>query len=452
MYLTTNNKIKTKNKLKLQILKELTKNSKDLYNKALYKVRQHFFENKEYLPYKKLYPLMKTEPEYTRLPSNASQQTLKAVDNAFKSFFNALKAKKQGKNNNKVKIPGYLDKNGYYKVIYTKIHLKREGNYIRLSLPKYIKEKYNTRYLYFKIPKHIQDKDIKEIHILPSKPYYKMSFIYDSGFTIKPTDKFNIQIDNIMSIDLGLNNLATIVTRLSKPIIIDGKSLKSSNRYFNKRISVLQSMITKGLDMKSAKAKKLLKQSKVLNRWYERRLNYIKDYLHKAATLIINKALKENIKLIIIGYNKGWKNEIDLGKTTEGFMNIPHLKLVDYIEYRAKLYGIKTVRQEESYTSKADALALDYIPSYKKDEEDKSNYKFSGKRILRGLYQSSIGKLINADINGALNIMRKYFQNLSVACDSLIREITGRGLVFQPVRVYIHPYKSSYKGSSLYNS
>jgi len=93
MYLTTNNKIKTKNKLKLQILKELTRNSKDLYNKTLYKVRQHFFENKKYLPYKKLYPLMKTEPEYTKLPSNASQQTLKAADNAFKSFFNALKAK-----------------------------------------------------------------------------------------------------------------------------------------------------------------------------------------------------------------------------------------------------------------------------------------------------------------------------------------------------------------------
>lgn len=344
-----------------------------------------------------------------------------------------------------------MDKNGYYKVIYTKIHLKREGNYIRLSLSKYIKEKYNTRYLYFKIPKHIQDKDIKEIHILPTKPYCKISFIYDSGFTIKSTEDFNIQTDNIMSIDyLGLNNLATIVTRLSKPIIIDGKSLKSSNRYFNKRISVLQSMITKGLDTKSTKVKKILKNHKKLNLWYEKRLNYIKDYLHKAATLIINKALKENIKLIIIGYNKGWKNEIDLGKTTEGFMSIPHLKLVEYIEYRAKLYGIRTVRQEESYTSKADALAFDYIPSYKKDEEDKSNYKFSGKRILRGLYQSSIGKLINADVNGALNIMKKYFQNLSVACDSLIQEITGSRFVFQPVRVRIHPYKSSHKGSPVH--
>jgi len=168
MYLTTNNRIRTKNKLKLLILKELTKNSKDLYNKALYKVRQHFIKNKKYLAYKDLYPLMKMEPEYTKLPSNVSQQTLKSVDNAFKSFFNVLKAKQQGKNDNKIKIPGYLDKNGHYKLIYTKIHLKQEGNYVRLSLPKNIREKHNTRYLYFRIPKHIQNKEIKEIHILPS--------------------------------------------------------------------------------------------------------------------------------------------------------------------------------------------------------------------------------------------------------------------------------------------
>ena len=177
MYLTTNNKIKSKNKLKLLILKELTKNSKDLYNKSLYKVRQEFIKNKKYISYKNLYPLMKMEPEYIRLPSNASQQTLKSIHNAFKSFFNALKVKQQGKNDNKVKIPGYLDKNGHYKVIYTKIHLKTEGNYIRLSLPKCIKEKYKVKYLYFKIPKHIQGKKINEIHILPSKPYYKISFV-----------------------------------------------------------------------------------------------------------------------------------------------------------------------------------------------------------------------------------------------------------------------------------
>ena len=147
--LTTNNRIKTKNKVKLTILKELTSNSKDLYNKALYTIRQHFFSTKEYLPYKEVYKLLKGSKEYKRLPSNVSQQTLKQIDNAFKSFFKLLKVKKQGKIE-KVDIPKYLDKKGHYKVIYTKIHLKTmDNNYIRLALPKYIKEKYKVNYLYF---------------------------------------------------------------------------------------------------------------------------------------------------------------------------------------------------------------------------------------------------------------------------------------------------------------
>ena len=324
--------------------------------------------------------------------------------------------------------------------------MKIQRNYVRLSLPKSIQEEFNVRYMYFKIPKHILGKEIKEIHILPTKVYYKISFVYDNGFKVKPiSDKINLKTDNIMSIDLGLDNLATIVTRLSKPIIIDGKSLKSSNRYFNRRISILQSMITKGLDPESPETKKLLKENKKLVKLYQKRINYIKDYLHKASILIINKALQENVKLIIIGYNKGWKNKINLGKTNEKVMSIPHLKLVEYIEYKAKMYGIKTVRQEESYTSKCDALALEPV---------KKHQTYLGKRIKRGLFQSSINKLINADVNGALNIMRKYFQKIRVSCDSLIREIIGSGLVFRPVRAYpmICSCESSHKGSLLYNA
>jgi putative transposase len=124
LLLTVNNKIKSKNKVKLQILKELTKNSKDLYNKTLYTIRQYFFENNKYLPYKEAYKILKETEEYRKLPTNASQQTMKQVDNSFKSFFNLLKSKKSGKYNNPVKIPKYLDKEGHYKVVYTKIHFK----------------------------------------------------------------------------------------------------------------------------------------------------------------------------------------------------------------------------------------------------------------------------------------------------------------------------------------
>ena len=428
MLLATNNRIKSKNKTKLAILKDLTRASKDLYNKALYTIRQHFFEHKEYLPYTQVYHLLKSSDEYKRLPSNASQQTLKQVDNAFKSFFKLLKAKKD----TKVHIPRYLDKDGYYKVIFTKIHLKvLDNGYIRLSLPKIIKEQYNVNYLYFKIPRHILKKEIKEVHILPYKPYYKISFVYSDG----DRNYNHYQTDDIMAIDFGIDNLATIVTRYDKPLILDGKSLKSKNRYFNKKISVLQSSITKGKSSKENKNSPLFKK---LNIWYSRRENYVKDYLHKTATKIINIAIERGIKTIAIGYNKEWKQECNLGrKNNEKFLSIPHSKLLHYIKYRATQHNIEVIETEESYTSKCDALALEPV---EKQE------KYLGKRIKRGLFQSSIGKLINADVNGALNILRK-----SVACDSLIQEIASRGLVFQPVRVHMHPYEPSHKRSPRYN-
>ncbi len=432
MLLTTNNRIKSKNKTKLAILKELTRASKDLYNKTLYTVRQHFFEYQEYLPYPKVYKLLKSSDEYKRLPSNASQQTMKQVDNAFKSFFALLKAKREGNLDKDIHIPRYLDKDGHYKVIYTKIHLKvMDNGYIRLSLPKRIKEQYNVNYLYFKIPRHILNKEIKEVHILPYKPYYKVSFVYSDG----DRNYNHYQTDDVMGIDLGIDNLATIVTRYDKPLILDGKSLKSKNRYFNKKISVLQSSIMKGKSSKENKNSPLFKK---LNLWYARRDNYVKDYLHKTATKIIDIAIEKGIKKIAIGYNKEWKQECDLGrKNNEKFLSIPHSKLLQYIKYRASQHKIEVIETEESYTSKCDALALEPIQKHQ---------TYKGKRVKRGLFQSSIGKLINADVNGALNILRK-----SVACDSLVQEIASRGLVFQPVRIRIPPYKPSQKGSSRYN-
>ena len=294
MLLTTNIKIKSKNRTKLKILKRLTRSSKDLYNKALYRVRQHFFKTKEYLSYKKAYHILKEESEYRNLPSNASQQTLKQVDNSFKSFFQLLKKKNQNSLKNRVHIPRYLDKEGEYKVVYTKIHLKvLDNGYIRLSLPKNLKKEEKIDYLYFKIPKHILGKEIKEVHILPYKFDYKISFIYNEFENSNP-----YKTDDIMAIDLGVNNLATIITRYNRPIIVDGKSLKSKNRYFNKKISVLQSTITKGKkDLKNID-KSIFKR---LSIWYSRRDNYIKNFLHKSAKRIIDIALTRGIKKIVIG-------------------------------------------------------------------------------------------------------------------------------------------------------
>lgn len=428
MLLATNIKVKSKNRQKLQILKELTFASKNLYNKALYTVRQHFFENNKYLVYNDNYKLLKSSDEYKSLPSNASQQTLKQVDNAFKSFFKLLQKKSKGEYNESVNIPKYLDKDGHYKVIYTKIHLKiMDNGYIRLSLPTAIKEKYDVKYIYFKIPKHIIGKEIKEIHILPYKPNYKISFVYSDGDLAYK----HYETDDIATIDLGIDNLATIVTRYDKPVIIDGKSLKSKNTYFNKKIGVLQSIITEGKSPKEYKKDPLFNIVRV---WYERRDNYIKDYMHKASNKIIDIAIEKGIKKIVVGYNKKWKDGCNMGrKNNEKFLYIPHSLLLQYIKYKAQINQIEVIETEESYTSKADALALDEIPIYKQDSNKK--YSFSGKRIKRGLYQSSLNKLISSDVNSALNILRK-----GVPCDStesMIQEIAGRGLVFQPVRVFV---------------
>ena len=197
----------------------------------------------------------------------------------------------------------------------------------------------------------------------------------------------------------------------------------------------MQSNITKGKSPKENKNSPLFKK---LHIWRSRRQNYIKDYLHKTATKIINIAIEKGIKTIAIGYNKEWKQKCDLGrKNNEKFLSIPHSKLLHYIKYRATQHNIEVIETEESYTSKCDALAL---------KEIQKHQSYKGKRVERGVFQSSVGKLINADVNGALNILRK-----SVACDSLIQEIASRGLVFQPVRVYLHPYKSSCKRSPRYN-
>ena len=343
-----------------------------------------------------------------------------------------MQAKKENNFDKDVHIPRYLDKDGHYKVIYTKAHLKvMDNGYIRLSLPKHIKERYNVNFLYFKIPRHILNKEIKEVHILPYRPYYKISFVYSDG----DRNYKHYHTDDIMGIDLGIDNLATIVTRYDKPLILDGKSLKSKNRYFNKKISVLQSSITKGKSSKENKNSPLFKK---LDIWYARRENYVKDYLHKVSKRIIGIAIEKGIKTIAIGYNKEWKQQCNLGrKNNEKFLSIPHAKLLQYIKYRAEQHKIEVVEVEESYTSKCDALALEPIQKHE---------QYLGKRVKRGLFQSGIGKLINADVNGALNILRK-----SVACDSLIQEIASRGLVFQPVRVHIHSYKPSRMGSSRYN-
>jgi putative transposase len=192
------------------------------------------------------------------------------------------------------------------------------------------------------------------------------------------------------SIDLGINNLATIGSNVIKPVIINGKPLKSINQYYNKKLSEYKSK----LDTINKQ-----KTSKRIQRLTKKRNNKINDYLHKSSRYIINHLVSNHINTLIIGKNDGWKQEVNIGdRTNQNFVNIPHSKFIDIINYKCKLVGINTIVNEESYTSKC---------SFLDDEEICKHLTYCGNRIKRGLFKSKHNKLINADLNGSLNIMKK---------------------------------------------
>lgn len=448
MILTTICKIKSTNDKKLNLIDELCFNSKNLYNKSLYSIRQYFFENKKYLKYEENYKIIKDSSneegikEYYQLNTNSSQQTMKCVDNNFKSFFALLKKKNNDSYDSKVRIPKYLNKDGRFKVVFTKIAFQVKDIYVNLSIPQYLKEKYNLKSLTFKIPKNINPSTIREIHLLPfRKKSYKLAFIYEKQEEVK------VSGNNILGIDLGIDNLVSMLNGKSgESIIIDGKVIKSINRYYNKNISILQSILKKSNDKFN---------SNKLNYLYDKRINTIKDYLHKVSKYIIDYCIFNNISKIVIGHNNQWKTNSNIGKkNNQNFLGIPHSTLMDYITYKGKLVGVTTIIQEESYTSKVDGLALEELPVLKsisknsktenkednKDNQTKRDKKINpktlkpylGKRTKRGLFSSSTNKLLNADINGCINILRKHLSKQEGS--DLVQNLLYNGLVFNPLK------------------
>ena len=189
--------------------------------------------------------------------------------------------------------------------------------------------------------------------------------------------------------------------------------MKANNQYFNKTIS----------DLKSKLNHNVYSSNKIKN-LYSKRDNQLTDIFHKLSRTIINNLIQRNIGNLVVGYNKGWKDSINIGKrNNQTFCYISYDKLLSYLKYKCEMIGIKLVIHEESYSSKCDSLVLEPI---KKQEV------YLGTRVKRGLFQSSCGKLINADVNGSLNILRKV-----VGDSSFINQIIDSGWLFQPLRVNI---------------
>ena len=415
MYLTVKQQVKHLSKEDYKSLKELCHIAKNLSNEAIYNVRQYYFTEGKFLKYEKNYTLLKNSPNYKALNSNMAQQILKEVDGSFKSFFGLLKLAKQGKYAFKdCKLPHYLPKEGYTTLVIGFVRLN--GN--KLILPFSNSFKKNHKAVEITIPPILLDKKVKEIRILPkaNARFFEIQYIYETDCIQR-----NLNQSNVLALDLGINNLVTAVSNTGKSFIVDGRRLKSINQWFNKENARLQS-----IKDKQHFGKKTTNRQKAIAR---DRNNKVNDYMNKTARIIIDYCINNDIGTLVAGYNVTFQKNSHIGKqNNQNFVNIPYGHLRDKLSYLCQLNGIAYIEQEESYTSKASFWDNDDIPVYNNDNP--KEYKFSGNRVHRGLYKTASGKIFNADINGALNIMRK-----SSVVDMNI--LYGRGEVDTPVRIRI---------------
>ena len=382
MYLTVKQQLKHLSKEEYLSLRELSHTAKNLYNQAVYNIRQYYFQENKYLNYQKNNSLLKSSENYKTLNSNMSQQILKEVDGSFKSFFNLLKKKNKGMYNAKVKLPNYLPKNSFTTLVIGFVRLNEDT----LVIPYSNSFKKNHKKISIKIPPILLDKNIKEIRIIPkfNARFFEVQYTYEVQ-----EEQRNLDKTHALAIDFGINNLATCVTSKGRSFIIDGKKIKSINQWFNK----------------------------------------VNDYMSKTARKIINYCLENNIGTLVCGYNETFQRNSNIGKANnQTFVNIPFGKLREKLEYLCKLYSLRFVEQEESYTSKSSFFDMDILPKFEADKPQ--TYSFLGKRIKRGVYQTLKGYIFNADVNGALNILRK-----SNVVD--LEVLYSRGEVDTPARIRI---------------
>ncbi|MEG5014242.1 transposase [Microcoleus sp. B4-C5] len=398
------------------LIDQLAFKSKNLYNAANYVIRQNFIYGWGYVGYNEMNRLMKFHEAYKALPAKVSQQILMVLDKNWKSFFEAAQAYKadSSKFTGRPKLPKYKDKlKGRNLLVYTiqAISSKQLRNgIIKLS---------GTE---VSIKTKINPDQICQVRLVPKCDSYVVEVIYDEPESAPQENDF------AASIDLGLNNLAALTSNRPGfiPLLINGRPLKSINQFYNKRSSKLQSQL-KGNRKTSPRIQRLTRC----------RHQKVDNYLHQASRRIVDVLVAQKIGTLVIGKNVQWKTDINLGKqTNQNFVSIPHARLIEMLEYKAFLVGIKVIVQEESYTSRANFLGLDSIPVYGKTETEPV---FTGKRIKRGLYKTSTGQLINSDVNGGYNILRKAIPNA-------FRNGIG-SCVVQPRRV--NPLKVKVKGEGL---
>lgn len=365
-----------------KVIDQLSFKSKNLYNHANYIIRQEFINNNKWIQYNKLFHLIKNSEHYKNIGSNVGQQTLKVLDKTWKSFFVSIKdwKKNPSKYLGRPKLPKYKDKNGRFFVGIDNIKVSIIDGYIRFSWKplKVLNNRFRT---------NVNGK-LMQLRFIPKGSCYVMEIVYEIE-----VPEYDSESKRIVGIDLGVNNFATISNNAGlKPFIINGKIIKSMNQYYNKKKAELQS------DLK-------LKYNKYwsnrLQKLTDKRNNKINNFIHNASKYIIDWCVLYNIDTIVIGHNNEWKQESILSKrANQNFIGIPYEILIHQLKYKGENNGIKVIETEESYTSGTSFL----------DNELPIKEKYNKKRrVYRGLFKSNKGQLINSDLNGSYQIIKKVF-------------------------------------------
>lgn len=439
------------NKEQFNIIDTMSFRVKSLYNTALYQANNYYEEHKNgivhtyidkngetkekgsYIGYQDLDKLLKETIDdkgnivYRSLPAQISQQTIKKLDKNYSSFFKLLIKKGNNDYDKDISTPNYLPKDGRKEIILVKSKtggsfVYKDG-FIYISVPK---DLHKGRLKLAKLPPYIDFNDVKYIEIVPKLNSYEMHITHEVQEKEVSTDA-----KNWYSVDLGMNNLCTVTSNVHKPLIMNGKPIKSINQKYNKRISKAKSKLKQGV-----------RTSKYIQDQYNKRGYKLNNEIHKITDFIVKSMLKNNIDHIVIGYNKEWKDGIGLGKkTNQNFVQIPFKKIIEQLEYKCKEQGIEVFLQEESYTSKC---------SYIDKEEVKRHQTYKGNRNKRGLFTTKEGIYINADVNGSLNIYVKFLNTIQ---DKEVYDVLSvpvdKGLVMNPIKINLQTAMSNKHVTSL---
>jgi putative transposase len=393
------------------VLEFVCQESNKLANCAIYYCRQLYLKTGQIAHRYDLNKLLKTNPHFKALYSHVGQATLTSVAESFQSFKALRKLSFSGKLDQKPRLPNYRTKDGLNLVSFPSADVKLKSDGLRFPLGSKVKAWFGIDAFYLPMPSNLEFKSIREYRILPRNGCFYLELVYKVE-----SAQINVDPSRVLGIDHGINNWLTCINNVGSSFIVDGRHLKSLNQFYNKQVANIKEDKPQGF------------WSKKLAIITEKRNRQVRDAVNKAARLIINHCIDNQIGTIVFGWNKRQKDGANMGaKTNQKFVQIPTGRLKDRIAQLAEQYGIKFVETEESYTSKASFVDLDVLPTIGAKPD---GWQQSGKRVKRGLYRTANNQYINADCNGAANIIRKVATTLGLCLQGV-----GSGALMTPLRV-----------------